>query len=55
MKNWYCYVCGKKVSKTYYLYSMNDSTDRVFLICEKKCAELAYTKDISLVKITELE
>lgn len=53
MKNWYCYVCGKKLSKNYYLCSMNNSTDRVFLVCKNKCIEQVDAKDMVIVKITE--
>ena len=39
-KGWYCYICGKKLKKSYFLCSMNKSTDRVFLCCEKMtCVE----------------
>ena len=38
--NWYCYVCGKKLSKRYYLNSMRKATDRVFLCCEKHVVQL---------------
>lgn len=38
---WYCYMCGKKVGEEFYLWSMNDSTDRVFLGCSSGCMKLA--------------
>jgi len=35
---WYCYVCGKLIERTFTLNSMTNSTDRVFL-AHKKCSE----------------
>ena len=53
MKNWYCYVCGKKLLKSYYLCSMRNSTDRVFLVCKNKCVEQVDAKDMTIVEIRE--
>lgn len=54
-KNWYCYVCGNKLLKSYYLCSMNNSTDRLFLVCNKEiCIEQADTKDTIIVEIREV-
>ncbi len=36
--NWYCYVCGEPLGERFCLWSLSDSTDRVFL-CHEKCKE----------------
>lgn len=33
---WYCYLCGTIVGKKFRLFSMSNSTDRVFILCDKK-------------------
>ena len=40
-KEWYCYICGKKLKKVYFLISLSKSfaVDRVFLVCNKTCVE----------------
>jgi len=49
---WYCYFCGEVLGDEFWLYSLNKSTDRVFLICNKKlCHEQADDKDVFMVKI----
>lgn len=35
---WYCYVCGKRIDTVFQLWSMQSSTDRVFIACGKKCS-----------------
>ncbi len=30
-RNWYCYICGKKIGDDIVLISPSNSTDRVFL------------------------
>jgi len=40
MKKWYCYICGELLKNSYHLISLSETTDRVFLICDKnKCME----------------
>jgi len=37
---WYCYICGKLIdSKSLFLVSMNESTDRVFVLCSQACVD----------------
>lgn len=38
-ENWYCYVCGKPIRNDFFLFSLNDRTDRVFLCCSVSCKE----------------
>ena len=52
MKNWYCYVCGKKLLKNYCLVSMRNSTDRVFLV-HKKCSKQVEAIDVIIQEIKE--
>ena len=53
-KSWYCYVCGEKLNKEYFLFSMNKSTDRVFLVCkEKDCIERINGEDMIIIKVRE--
>jgi len=55
-KDWYCYICGNKVLKSYYLCSMKNSTDRVFLICKNKnCIEQVNLKEVLVTKIKEIK
>lgn len=52
-KGWYCYICGKKLKKSYFLVSMNKSTDRVFLCCEKGACINLINDDIVIIKVRE--
>lgn len=55
-KKWYCYVCGNKLQKSYYLCSMNDSTDRVFLLCKNKlCIDRVNSQDILMIEVIEIK
>lgn len=55
-KKWYCYVCGKKLTNIYYLISMKESTDRVFLVCNgKSCVKQVEAEDVIITKIKEKE
>jgi len=37
--HWYCYLCGKEVENDFLVWSLNDRTDRVFLLCSRdNCA-----------------
>lgn len=52
---WYCYLCGKEVGNEFYLWSMSDRTDRVFLCCANKfCIEQlsreCLTQKVRLIK-----
>lgn len=49
---WYCYVCGKPVHGNFYLWSLNDSTDRIFICClNKTCMAQIDDKDLYCVKV----
>ena len=53
-KEWYCYICGKKLLKSYFLCSMANSTDRVFLICKNKyCIEQIDEKETIIIEVRE--
>ena len=39
-EKWYCYICGKPIEKIFFLTSLNDRTDRVFLKCSESCKDL---------------
>ena len=53
---WYCYVCGRKLKKIYYLISTVSSTDRVFLVCDDRiCMEQVDTKDSFITKVKEIK
>ena len=55
-KKWYCYICGKRLLKSYFLCSMAISTDRVFLVCgNKKCIKRVNPKETIIIKVTENE
>ena len=54
MKKWYCYVCGKTLTEEYYLISLNESTDRVFLCCDK-CLSSVKTDNAYIQKIKEIK
>ena len=51
---WYCYVCGKKVSKEFFLFSLNDSVDRVFLCCSGKYCKNRLGKDALIIKVKRI-
>lgn len=44
---WYCYICGKRVGGSFYLASMREDTDRVFLVCSRKCKEQLDTETLT--------
>lgn len=46
---YYCYVCGKNVYKSFCLVTMSDSTDRVFLCCSDCIKQL--DKDVIITRI----
>jgi len=53
-KKWYCYICGKKLRKSYFLISLDKSVDRVFLVCDENCLEAVDTTDNPItIKIKE--
>ena len=53
-KKWYCYVCGKILKQEYNLFSMNESTDRVFLVCDN-CLWEVDDKDTIIIRIKEMK
>jgi len=38
---WRCYVCGKPIGDVFILWSLNEETDRVFLVHEKCAVRLS--------------
>ena len=34
-REWYCWNCGDKLGDEFYLWSLNDRIDRVFMVCSK--------------------
>lgn len=55
-KKWYCYICGKKLLKSYFLISMTESTDRVFLCCEKEeCIDQINLEENIIIKVGEIK
>ena len=51
---WYCYVCGETIKKDFYLCALNERTDRVFLMCNKKiCYRRVSNNYTILVKVKE--
>ena len=53
-KSWYCYLCGNKLKKAYFLISMANSTDRLFLCCEKeKCISQVDQEEVIISKVRE--
>lgn len=53
-KKWYCYICGEKLLKCYYLVTMRESTDRVFLCCKKdRCMKNIKTKEFIAIEVRE--
>jgi len=53
-KNWYCYLCGLKVGKNYFLFSMNDRTDRVFICCEECISQIPSIENNIMQRIEEI-
>lgn len=54
IKEWYCYICGKKLDNNYHLVSGNKSTDRVFLVCDNKCVD-QIEEEYLIIKIKEIK
>ena len=52
-KKWYCYVCGHKLLKSYFLCSMKESSDRVFLCCKKCINQIDVDKETVIIKVRE--
>ena len=52
-KNWYCYFCGLKIKEKYFLFSMNDTTDRVFLCCASCLPKIAITNENIIREVKE--
>ena len=51
-QEWYCYVCGELLGNIFYLYSMQQRTDRVFLFCtEQSCKRQAEREDVFIEKV----
>ena len=48
---WYCYVCGEPVGNSFRLFSMNDSTDRVFLVHEERCSDRVEEDENFVVRV----
>jgi len=50
--NFYCYICGKELLKTFNLLTMKIPTDRVFLCCNN-CVNIA--EDTILVRVKKIK
>lgn len=50
---WYCYVCGKRLSKKFILFSLNEATDRVFLVHEGTCKEQLCEEGLITMSVVE--
>jgi hypothetical protein len=55
MKEWYCYICGKLVKSSYHLVSLSETTDRVFLICDKDSCIEQIEHGYLITKVKELK
>ena len=53
---WRCYVCGERIKTLFFLYSLNDNTDRVFLVCEnRECVRRLPKKEGDLMAVSRNE
>lgn len=51
---WYCYICGDLIKENFKLFSMRQSTDRVFCICDKNiCLEQIHAKEILVMNVKQ--
>jgi len=55
MKKWYCYICGEVLKKSYHLISLSETTDRVFLICDKDRCIRQIEHGYLLTKVKEVK
>ena len=54
MKNkekWYCWRCGKPIGKKFFLWSMSDRTDRVFITHKGMCENGMNYGDIYILDV----
>ena len=54
-KNWYCYVCGSKLWKRYFLCSLSGSVDRCFLICKNCIEEVDKDEETIIIEVMEVK
>ena len=50
-QKWYCYICGKRISNEFLLWSLNDQIDRVFLLCNKEQCEERLGNDAIIIYV----